>query len=67
FELSEKYNCQIFATTHSHDCIDGFQESLKSDEHGTYFRLDSYKGKILYQFYDKESLQDVVDLNHRAT
>ena len=41
FQLSEKLNVQVFATTHSRDCIRGFDSNWNQyPELGAFFRLD---------------------------
>lgn len=50
FHLSKKLNVQIFATTHSSDCIGSFSKVLNSDENikeGRYIRLE-YKSNQVY-------------------
>jgi len=42
FELSKEANCQVFATTHSKECIEAFN-SLNTTNEGMYFEL--YKNK----------------------
>ncbi|MCD4650958.1 MAG: ATP-binding protein, partial [Candidatus Cloacimonetes bacterium] len=42
FKLSKEYNCQVFATTHSKECIEAFNEQRKKEEdvsRGAYFKL----------------------------
>ncbi|MBF0213248.1 MAG: AAA family ATPase [Magnetococcales bacterium] len=42
FHLSKALNIQVFATTHSKDCIAGFQEAWQENpEEGAFFRLDA--------------------------
>ncbi|MBF0270512.1 MAG: AAA family ATPase [Magnetococcales bacterium] len=42
FHLSQQLNIQVFATTHSKDCIAGFHEAwLENPEEGAFFRLDA--------------------------
>lgn len=46
FKLAKKFNVQVFATTHSWDCIDAFSEVSGLEENkgeGKYFRLDIQK------------------------
>jgi AAA15 family ATPase/GTPase len=42
FKTSEKANCQVFATTHSKECIEAFNE-INIENNGTYLEL--YKNK----------------------
>lgn len=44
FHLAEKLNIQVFATTHSNDCINAFQKVLNSSQNkisGQYIRLEN--------------------------
>jgi len=62
FKLANDLNVQIFATTHSNDCIKGFKEaSEETTEPVMLFRLgrsirNSDKGKVIVTEYDKEKL-----------
>jgi hypothetical protein len=57
--LAEKENVQIFATTHSYECIraahQAFAETL--DYNFALHRLDEVKGEIVATTYDKETLE----------
>ena len=56
FLLSEELNIQVFATTHSTDCILAF---AKTNYHNkTLIRLDEYGGNIEPTYYDK--INDVI-------
>jgi AAA15 family ATPase/GTPase len=61
FKLSEIFNIQVFATTHSNDCIFGFANALNSDTNttvtGKLFRLDNKKGSIKSVEYVADELQ----------
>lgn len=49
FSLSKKLNVQIFVTTHSNDCISGFERALNSPGNivkGRLIRLDNVQGSI---------------------
>ena len=55
FELANKYNVQIFATTHSNDCVKAFAENV-DDKNGVLFRLNN-KGAILAKpYYDMSNV-----------
>ena len=61
-ETSKELNVQVFATTHSWDCIAAFQEALEEFEDqsiGKLFRLDSKYGKLRAVSYDAEDLEVV--------
>lgn len=47
FELGQKYDLQVFATSHSWDCIEGFQKALADDKDadGLMIRLEKVEGE----------------------
>jgi AAA15 family ATPase/GTPase len=51
FMLSEKYNIQVFVTTHSRDCIDSFI-AVNKPQQGKIIRLDNRHGNIVAENYD---------------
>lgn len=60
FSLSNKLNVQVFVTTHSEDCISGFENVLNSPQNnfdGKLIRLDNKAGKIKLVEYSKEELK----------
>ena len=64
FNLAKKLNVQVFATTHSNDCIYAFEESLNDKDNtltGKLIRLDNKKGMIKEVEFDAESLKIVTD------
>lgn len=67
FELSKKLNIQVFATTHSNDCINSFSEVLKESNNasiGSYYRMQKRKsGKIELVEYNSEELNSVSEHN----
>lgn len=64
FQLSEKLNVQIFATTHSRDCILGFDKAWnKYPELGAFFRLDNKDGSIKVTEYTAETLTDSLEMD----
>ena len=59
-ETAKELNVQVFATTHSWDCIAAYQEALSQLEDssiGKLFRLDSKYGKLRAVEYDAEDLE----------
>ena len=61
FRLSQKLNVQIFATTHSWDCIRGFEAAWREHlDAGTFFRLDVKADKVKPTYYDLKVLQDAI-------
>lgn len=66
FNLANKLNVQVFATTHSEDCISGFENILNSPQNnldGKLIRLDNINGKIKQVVYSKEELKVAIDQN----
>ena len=63
YSLSQSLNVQVFATTHSNDCIKSFVEA-DTDNLGKLIRLEDIEGKITaVPFNDKERLQFAVNQN----
>lgn len=63
FEVAEKLNVQVFATTHSQDCVRGFYEAWSGNEmQGSFYRLqvDSKLGAIAIN-YSIETLSDALE------
>jgi AAA15 family ATPase/GTPase len=59
FELSNILDIQVFATTHSEDCIAGFESVLNMPEKGfdgRLIRLDLVDDKIQYVAYSKQEI-----------
>ncbi|MEI7844612.1 MAG: AAA family ATPase [Chloroflexota bacterium] len=57
FQVARKLNVQVFATTHSWDCITGFQQTaVENDQDGMLIRLVNKKGKIVPTFFDEKDL-----------
>lgn len=59
FKTAERLNVQVFATTHSSDCIESFNEALamQADPHaGKLFRLERRHQTIAAVPYDNEAL-----------
>lgn len=61
FSVAERLNIQVFATTHSYDCIDAFSTVLNSGRHykesGYMVRLDNFEGNIEATLYDADEVQ----------
>lgn len=58
FQLAHRLNVQVFATTHSWDCIEAFQEAAQEDhqEEGLLIRLQSKNGEITATLFDERKL-----------
>jgi predicted ATP-dependent endonuclease of OLD family len=56
--LASRLNVQVFATTHSWDCIESFQKAAQEDtqNEGILIRLESKKGKIVATLFDEKEL-----------
>ncbi len=61
FEVARRLNIQVFATTHSWDCLTAFQEAAKEDEQdeGVLVRLVEKNGKITANLFDEDELNIV--------
>ena len=60
FQLSKELNIQVFATTHSEDCIRGFQSALNSQERlsdGKMIRLNNENDVIKQVEFDARELK----------
>jgi AAA15 family ATPase/GTPase len=57
-ELAKKYNIQIFATTHSNECVHSIYEAYENSDSSdlSVIRLDRIDDEIKTVVYDKESL-----------
>lgn len=63
-ETAKKLDVQVFATTHSWDCLAAFQQALTQSEEnalGTVFRLERKNGQIEYTAYTGEELTVAVE------
>ena len=64
FQLSKKLNVQVFATTHSRDCVAGFDYAWqKYPLLGAFFRLDAKDEFIKATEYTPETLTDAIDMD----
>ncbi len=62
FNLAEKLNVQVFATTHSRDCVASFGNVWKSNEEdGAFFRINNIDEKTYVTPYTSETLSDALD------
>jgi len=61
FEVAHRLNIQVFATTHSWDCLTAFQEAAKKYEQdeGVLIRLTQKEGQIIVDMFDEEDLEVV--------
>ncbi|WKN40646.1 AAA family ATPase [Tunicatimonas pelagia] len=70
FKLAKELNVQVFATTHSNDCIRAFENVLNdgNQSEGQYFRLEKFSDPALGEvikpiFYSPEELEVATDQN----
>lgn len=57
FAVARRLNVQVFATTHSWDCIQAFQQAANEDpELGMLIRLDNINGEIVPVLVDEQRL-----------
>jgi predicted ATPase len=58
FKLAARLNVQVFATTHSWDCIEGFQKAAQEDitQEGLLIRLGQRREHIVVTLYDENEL-----------
>lgn len=66
FNLSKKLNVQVFATTHSSDCISSFGSVLAEGNNaveGSYFRMEKKNDKIRAVPYNADELKIVAAQN----
>ncbi len=65
---AEKFNCQIFATTHSFECIKAahiaFSEMYpeQNDYDFSFYRLEKVDNKIVAKHYDRDALAVTLDI-----
>lgn len=68
-EVSEKLNVQVFATTHSKECIDSYARVSKKleDEDISYIKMTKLKnGTIKAGIRDYDMIQDSIEDNHEV-
>ena len=58
FQVARRLNIQVFATTHSWDCVEAFQKAAQEDtqNEGVLIRLESKKDKIVATLFDERRL-----------
>lgn len=64
FHLSERLNVQVFATTHSRDCVQSFDSAWNNyPSLGAFFRLEAKDHLIKVTEYTFETLTDAIDMD----
>ena len=58
FEVAHRLNVQVFATSHSWDCIQAFQQAADAnkDEEGVLIRLEVQDGEVVPVTFDERML-----------
>lgn len=60
FRVAHQLNIQVFATTHSWDCLEGFQQATREEnKEGLLIRLENKKGKLVVTILDEQRLSIV--------
>jgi AAA15 family ATPase/GTPase len=61
--MSRELNVQVFATTHSQDCIGAFGRATKADlaSVGMLFRLEEFRGEVVETHFDEESIATITE------
>ncbi len=65
FNISEKLNIQVFATTHSDDCVAGFETVLNNrlQNSGILIRLETKNGTVKAVDYSNAELKSAIENN----
>ena len=62
FRLASHLNVQVFATTHSRDCVIGFGKAWEENASlGAFFRLNVRDGEVRTKSYTLETLMDAIE------
>jgi AAA15 family ATPase/GTPase len=63
FKLSKELNIQVFATTHSRDCVKGFHDIwTKNNQNGCFYRLNKTKDDLIRAVqYNQDMLSDTLE------
>ena len=62
FILAKQWNVQVFCTTHSKDCINGFEDVwTQNPEEAAFFRLYRKENQSHIKAYDLEMLSDAIE------
>lgn len=58
FKIARRLNIQLFATTHSWDCIEAFQQASEEDkqDEGVLIRLQNQSGDVTATVFDERRL-----------
>ena len=63
--LARRYNVQVFATTHSHECFRTARRAFEADVQDDFrlYRIDHFRGKLRTVRYDREMMDSALDFN----
>jgi len=62
FQVATRLNVQVFATTHSQDCLEAFQHAASSHaEAGQVIRLGRKRGDVVATLFDEDELEIAVE------
>lgn len=62
FKLAQRFDVQVFATTHSRDCIEGFEEAWsKNVDMGSFARVYRKDDDVFVREYSFELLKDSIE------
>ena len=54
FKVARELNVQVFATTHSHDCVTAFaQAAVAAESKGELIRLEHFRGEVVQTSFDE--------------
>ena len=58
FHIANRFNVQVFATTHSWDCIEAFQKAVQevTESEGLLIRLENRRGNTVATLFDERKL-----------
>lgn len=63
FRIAEKYNVQVFATTHSSDCVKAFEAAaIETEEEGVLVYLGREGNSIVAREFDEDRLETAVEM-----
>ena len=63
--FARRYNVQVLATTHSHECFRAARQALESDEEDDFrlYRIEHFRGKLHTVRYDGEMMDSALEFN----
>lgn len=66
--FARRYNVQLFATTHSHECFRAAHQAFDSEEDDDFrfYRIDHFKGALRTVMYDREMIGTALEFGLEA-